>query len=279
MYRAGTWKVIRVRLMTFNILHGRSPRDGRVEPRRLHDLIEAVRPDILALQEVDRWQQRSGDVDFTAVAAAAMEARDSRFAATVLGARDAVWTARTGAAQPKAAEYGIALLSTVPVAGWQVSRLPQLRAPVPVKSTVDGRYFLARDEPRVAITAQLGEPGSLAVTATHLSFIPGWNALQLRRLVRAVSATAGPHILLGDLNVSAGLACRTTGWRSLVEARTFPADRPSRQLDHILTNAELEAREGRTVAADLSDHLALVVDVTGNPALGPEHRGQSVSVE
>jgi endonuclease/exonuclease/phosphatase family metal-dependent hydrolase len=265
--------------MTFNILHGMSPADGRVEPQRLRDLIEAARPDVLALQEVDRWHQRSGDVDFTAVAADAMGARDSRFAATVVGAPGAVWTGRTGAAQPDAAEYGIALLSRTPVAGWQVTKLPRLPIPVPVRSTVDRRIFLARDEPRVAITAQLGEPGSMAVTTTLLSFIPGWNIRQLTRLVRAIDTTPGPHVLLGDLNTSRRSALRTTGWRSLFDAPTYPADRPVRQLDFILTNADLSVRHSEAVAAQLSDHLALVVDLEGQPVEDAHTGLQSVSVE
>ncbi|HVV75440.1 MAG TPA: endonuclease/exonuclease/phosphatase family protein [Mycobacteriales bacterium] len=250
--------------MTFNILHGMSPRDGVVEPGRLAELIEATRPDVLALQEVDRWHQRSGDVDFTAVAAAAMGARDSRFAATVLGAPNAVWTGRTGAAQPQAAEYGIALLSTLPVAGWQVTKLPRLGVRVPVRSTVDGRVFIAHDEPRVAITAQLGEPGTLAVTATHLSFIPAWNRRQLRRLMQVISATPGPHVVMGDLNMSTAAAARVSGWRSLVSAPTFPVGDPTRQLDYVLTNSDLSVAAARAMPARLSDHLALVVDVVGD---------------
>jgi endonuclease/exonuclease/phosphatase family metal-dependent hydrolase len=265
--------------MTFNILHGMDPVDGVVDPQRLHGLIEAVRPDVLALQEVDRWHQRSGDVDFTAVAADAMGARDSRFAATVLGAPDAVWTGRTGAAQPEAAEYGIALLSRVPVAGWQVTRLSRLPLPVPVRSTIDRRWFLARDEPRVAITAQLGDPGALSVTATHLSFIPGWNRRQLGRLMQVVSAAPGPHVLLGDLNMGPVTAHRITGWRSLVSELTYPATAPARQLDYVLTNADLAVRRGEAVPAPLSDHLALVVDVAGESIDATARGLQSVSVE
>jgi endonuclease/exonuclease/phosphatase family metal-dependent hydrolase len=265
--------------MTFNILHGMNPADGRVDPQRLRDVIEAVRPDVLALQEVDRWHQRSGDVDFTAVAADAMGARDSRFAATVLGASNSVWTGRTGAAQPDAAEYGIALLSRTPVAGWQVTKLPRLAVRVPMRSTVDRRVFVARDEPRVAITAQLGEPGNLSVTATHLSFIPGWNLRQLRRLMRAVAATPGPHVLLGDLNISPDQALRATGWRSLVDVATYPADGPVRQLDYVMTNSSLSVRRAEAVSAELSDHLALVVDLEGEPIKAAGRGLQSVSVE
>jgi endonuclease/exonuclease/phosphatase family metal-dependent hydrolase len=265
--------------MTFNILNGMSPSDGRVEPQRLHDVIAAVRPDVLALQEVDRWHQRSGDVDFTAVAADAMGARDSRFAATVLGAPNAVWTGRTGVAQPDAAEYGIALLSRTPVAGWQVTKLPRLPARVPVRSTVDRRFFLARDEPRVAITAQLADPGYLSVTATHLSFIPGWNLRQLGHLMRAIATTPGPHVLLGDLNASPRSVLRATGWRSLVALPTYPADRPVRQLDYVLTNTELSVQHTEAVAAPLSDHLGLVVDLAGEAIDRAGSGLQAVSVE
>ena len=70
-----------IRLATFNILHGRSVHDGAVHADRLVDSIKELDPDILALQEVDLDQPRSGNSDLTAVAA---EAIDSGRAAGVL---------------------------------------------------------------------------------------------------------------------------------------------------------------------------------------------------
>ena len=74
-----------VRLATFNLLHGRSPQDGLVDGDRLTAAVTALNADILALQEVDRDQSRSGHLDLTAIAARALDAPDHRFAAAVVG--------------------------------------------------------------------------------------------------------------------------------------------------------------------------------------------------
>ena len=58
-----------MRLATFNLLHGRSLTDGLVDPDRLAAAVTALDADVLALQEVDRDQSRSGNLDLTAIAA------------------------------------------------------------------------------------------------------------------------------------------------------------------------------------------------------------------
>ncbi|MGK5523302.1 endonuclease/exonuclease/phosphatase family protein, partial [Micromonospora sp. URMC 107] len=55
-----------MRLATFNLLHGRSLADGLVDPDRLTAAVTALDADVLALQEVDRDQSRSGKLDLTA---------------------------------------------------------------------------------------------------------------------------------------------------------------------------------------------------------------------
>src|SRR3954470_6303556 len=113
-----------IRLATFNILHGRSVHDGAVHTDRFVDSIKQLDPDILALQEVDCDQPRSGNADLTAVAAEAMGAVSHRFVAAINGTPGATWMAATGREQPGSAAYGIALLSRFPVRSWQVIRLP-----------------------------------------------------------------------------------------------------------------------------------------------------------
>ena len=60
-----------MRVGTFNILHGRRP-GGEVDVDAFADCIRALDVDLLALQEVDVDQPRSGRADLTAVAADAM---------------------------------------------------------------------------------------------------------------------------------------------------------------------------------------------------------------
>jgi endonuclease/exonuclease/phosphatase family metal-dependent hydrolase len=250
-----------VRIATFNILHGRSLDDGRVDVDRLAAAVKSLDADVLGLQEVDRDQPRSFGADLTAVAADAMGAPEHQFVAALHGTPGGTWMAATGEEQPGSATYGIALLSRYPVVSWRVVRLPVLRATVPLWSTLTNRPFLARDEPRVAIAAVLDGPhGEFTVCNTHLSFIPGWNAKQLRHLVGSLAGTREPLVLLGDLNMEQRQAARVSGLRPIGSADTFPAARPRRQIDHVLVRGGLRATgAAEAVPVPLSDHRALVV--------------------
>jgi endonuclease/exonuclease/phosphatase family metal-dependent hydrolase len=252
-----------MRLATFNILHGRSPDDDRVDLGRFASAVRDLDADILALQEVDRDQPRSGGADLTAVAAEAMRAVDHRFVAALAGTPGAVWTAATGEEQPGSAAYGVALLSRYPVRSWRRMPLPALRTPVPLRVASRRMPIIVRDEPRVAVTAVVRTPtGDVTVAATHLSFVPGWNAVQLRRLVGELRARAGRLVVMGDLNMGPAQARRLTGMRPLAGGLTFPAEAPSRQLDHILGRGPLPLHTTGTVhRLPLSDHRALSVDL------------------
>jgi endonuclease/exonuclease/phosphatase family metal-dependent hydrolase len=253
-----------MRLVTFNILNGRSPSDGEVHPGRFAEAVAALRPDVLALQEVDRAQPRSGAVDFTMIAAEAMGAVASRFVAAMTGTPGLVWTAATGEEHPDTAAYGIALLSRYPVRGWSVLRLPRLPFPAPVKPHDRWRLFLTRDEQRVAVTAEITGPGGdLSVTATHLTFVPGWNVRQLRYLLKVLDGCPLPGLVVGDLNLTPSWLRRMTEWRPLASALTYPSREPRLQLDHVLADPRMPScsPSASAVGLEISDHRALVVDL------------------
>ena len=252
-----------VRLATFNILHGRSPVDDRVDIDRYAEAISSLDADVLALQEVDRNQPRSHSADLTAVASEAMGAPEHRFVAALAGSPGATWMAATGDEQPGSAHYGIALLSRYPVRAWEVVRLPVLPFPTPVLFPNRRRPVMVTDEPRVAVIASIDTPeGPITVAGTHLSFVPWWYAVQARRLLQALKPCHEPVVLMGDLNVEPRRAALLTGMRPLVSAPTFPVSAPTRQLDHILVRGPLAPTSpGGAVELPLSDHRALVVDV------------------
>ena len=253
-----------MRMATFNILHGHSVRDDVIELDRLVASVRELDADVLALQEVDLDQPRSGMADLTAVAAAAMGAVSHRFVAAISGTPGATWMAATGREQPGTAAYGIALLSRFPADSWQVVRLPRIPAKFPMYLPGPNRVMMVDEEPRAAMVARLDTPlGSLTVANTHLSFVPGWNRVQLRHLVRDLRGFPGPRVLMGDLNMTPPTPRRWSGLRALGAAPTFPADVPDRQLDHILTDdRNLRADHCWAPALPISDHRALIVDVS-----------------
>ena len=251
-----------MRVATFNILHGRTLGDG-VDPQRLTDCVRRLDPDILSLQEVDCDQPRSDRADLTAVAAQAMGAVEHRFVAAISGTPGATWMAATGDEQPGTAAYGIALLSRFPAASWQVVRLPRIPMRFPMFLPGPNRVMVVNEEPRAAVIAQLHTPlGGLTVANTHLSFVPGWNRRQLRRLIHDVRGFPGPRLLTGDLNMTTEAVRRWSGMRPLAVAPTFPAEIPDRQLDHILTDdRRLRGMGVETELMPISDHRPLVVDI------------------
>jgi endonuclease/exonuclease/phosphatase family metal-dependent hydrolase len=255
---------MQIRLATFNILHGRSVHDGAVHTDRLVDSIKELDPDILALQEVDLDQPRSGNSDLTAVAAEAMGAVSHRFVAAISGTPGATWMAATGREQPGTAAYGIALLSRFLAESWQVVRLPRIPMRFPMYLPGPRRVQVVHEEPRAAMVARLDTPlGSLTVANTHLSFVPGWNRVQLRRLNRDLDGFPGPRVLMGDLNMTPPTPSRWTRMRSLGGEPTFPADEPCHQLDHILTDDRTFRVDGCSAPRlPVSDHRALVVDIS-----------------
>jgi endonuclease/exonuclease/phosphatase family metal-dependent hydrolase len=258
----------RVRIATFNILNGRSVTDDQVDLDRFAGAIRELDADVLALQEVDRNQPRSQQLDLTATAAEAMGAQEHRFVAALAGTPGATWLAATGDEQPDSAAYGVAFLSRYPVLAWQVVRLPPVPVRVPMRFHGRRRPEWVRDEPRAAVVADVDAPvGRLTVVATHLSFLRWWNPRQLRVLLGAARGWAGAErsrlVLMGDLNMGPARASSLTGMRPLATGSTFPVDEPTEQLDHILTDdPELRSDREQVVRLPVSDHRALVADIS-----------------
>ena len=265
-----------MRLATWNVLHGRSHDDGRVDLDRFGTAVGELDVDVLALQEVDRAQPRSHGHDLTTRAAAALGAQDHRFVPTMIGEPGA-WTpaappttADTGwvcgtqplapPVDPDAPAYGVALLSRHPVTAWRVLRLPPSRVVLPLLLGRPPRPVLVPDEPRVALAARVRAPeGTVTVVTTHLSFAPGWNLVQLRRVVAAL-ADDDALVLLGDLNAGGWLVRAASGLTALAVESTFPTWSPVLQLDHALGRGVVGS-DARVHRLPVSDHCALTVSV------------------
>lgn len=251
-----------MRLATFNLLHGTSLSDGRVDAARLRAAAALLGADVVGLQEVDRGQARSAGLDLTAEVAAAMGAAHFRFAPALVGVPGATWRAATD--DDHAGEhYGVGLVSRWPVSGWRVVRLPAAPVRSPVLLPGSRRVIWLQDEPRVALAAVVQAPGGpLTVATTHLSFVPVWNGVQLRRLVAALADLPAPRVLLGDLNMPGGFPRWLSGWTPLARTPTYPAWEPRIQLDHVLASGDLPpVTSVETPVLPVSDHRALLVQL------------------
>lgn len=251
-----------MRIATWNILSGRTPGESTVDERRFGDAVATLGADLMGLQEVDRAQQRSGGLDLTEVAAAAMGATHWMFAPALAGT-PASWQGATGREGPDDPAYGIAFLSRHPVLTWDVIPLAPAPTPVPYRWSGRARPRLVRDEPRVAIVADVALPdGELRVVTTHLSFLPVSNGVQLRQLMARLATRSGRLVLMGDLNMGPRRAERLTGLGGLGSGPTFPVDVPIRQIDHVLARGVRRPGPlGSPVRLPVSDHRALVADV------------------
>lgn len=256
-----------MRLATLNLLNGMSLSDGRVDAPRLRAAVQALAPDVVGLQEVDRAQPRSHGLHLTREVAEAMGAEHWRFVPALIGTPGAQWRAAAdGDDGDDLASYGIGLVSRYPVREWRVVRLraAPVRSPIVLPGT-KAVVWLA-DEPRVGLAAVLETPvGVMTVVTTHLSFVPVWNGVQLRRLVAELQPLPGPKVLLGDLNMPPPFPRALSGWRALARTATYPAWEPRIQLDHVLGHGALPAVVGvESPELAVSDHRALLVELASS---------------
>lgn len=254
-----------MRLVTWNVLHGRTMADAHVDGDRFTNAVRALDVDVLALQEVDSGQPRSGMLDLTELSAQAMGGATACFVPTLIGDPARSWRPADDRDLNTTADgYGIALLSRYPVQRWHVLRLePAGALKLPPIDQETGMARRLSEEPRAAVAATIRSPlGTYTVVCTHLSFVPGSNIRQLRRVMRWMQGLPGPRILMGDLNLPQTVVKRVTRARPLARGATFPQMQPMVQIDHILSPDPLPAvRQIRLARPPLSDHLPLAAEL------------------
>jgi endonuclease/exonuclease/phosphatase family metal-dependent hydrolase len=251
----------RLRLVTFNIAHGRgltpiqgitSQRKLRLNLRRIAGLLEKLSPDVVALQEIDensRWAGNFDHLDYLRV--------HTRFPHAVFGINNR----RTGLLN---LSYGNAILS---------------------------RHSIRAAETVVFGTRRLGEKGFLYVELDvgnhcvpivnlHLHFSSRLQRLrQLERLLNWLRDKHRLHanrwlvhpIICGDFNnpgtrddATASLLSHLSDYCDYqlfpVGGYTFPSPLPQRTLDFVFLPAGCVTARCEIVKSMLSDHRPVVVD-------------------
>jgi endonuclease/exonuclease/phosphatase family metal-dependent hydrolase len=120
-----------------------------------------------------------------------------------------------------------------------------------------GRVPLDPTPERGGLHLELGV-GDVAVqlVAVHLSSrLPLGPPIQLTRLRDQLPPLDEPTIVAGDCNFwGPGVQAFLPGWRRTVRGRTWPADRPHSQIDHILVRGGVEMVGAEVLPGVGSDH-------------------------
>lgn len=248
-----------LRVASYNLLHGIDlTADGVIDVSGAAAVLAEVDADIVALQEVDRGQDRSGGADQVQQLAAALGVTGV-FCAALAGNPDRSWVpARSDGDGPA---YGVGLLVR---SGLAATR----RVPLPGGGAGSrGPNASLRNpgwdnEPRVALVADVRAGGwRLSVIVTHLSYLP-FRAVRQLRAATTAAAEASTRVLIGDLNLPAWAVRATApGWRHAGGQPTFPSWRPRLQMHHVLLDGPVTAERAVAHHRSTSDHRPLVVDL------------------
>lgn len=275
-----------MRAVTMNIQHGLTE-DGAVgDLRAVGREVAALDPDLVAVQEVDYRQGRSGFVDQTAELAAGLGwgSESTLFAAHFSGSARGLRLpslsrpARTplaraahavlGAGGPAVGGYGVALFSRHPIT--RVLRQRLGAAPARLARTTSGpipglNYTVRIGQSRTLLAAEVDVEGTAwRIGCAHLELGQETASAQLFHAWRLLNTgIPGPAILAGDMNLAAPTVRQVsgTGQDTDASAPTFPATDPTATIDHILVGGPARVAGVETVRLSVGDHLALVADI------------------
>jgi endonuclease/exonuclease/phosphatase family metal-dependent hydrolase len=273
-----------MRITSWNILHGMAipPAAKGVKPTSLADagqkIAAELAPEVIGVQECDFVLKRSENVNQIAEIATSIGASYFAFAPCIIGTPGETWRKLNDIDQriitnadssSHEGSYGIGIASKVEVLQWH--RLDLGNSPIGAPLLIPGdesgpgkvRPIYIRDEPRVALAATLAN--GYTVINTHLSFVPGFNLHQLRKLKRWAieleKETRTIAIIMGDLNLPKNLPVVSSQWKSLATQATYPSWGAKIQFDYILSKAPLTLQYLPTVLSGVSDHLPLSVEI------------------
>ena len=244
-----------IRILSLNMSHGRNTALNQlfVEKERIYQnldkiamLLDAVNPDVVALQEADAPSRWSGNFDHVAYVA-----QQSGFPCLVHGLHSRTWIS----------SYGTALLSrSRPAESASMKFSPSW--PSKQKGFVSARLVWSVGRQRVSIT----------FVSVHLDFLrASVRDRQVNEMVARLSDIDGPLVLMGDLNsqwVQEESPVRKLAGE--LNLRTFYPERNTlgtykessgKRLDWILISRELEFRDYKVLPDVVADHFAVYAEI------------------
>ncbi len=214
-----------LRVLTYNIHHGRGT-DGKFDYNRLAKTIANLRPDVVALQEVDNKTERAGGED----------------QAKKLGEMLKMNHAFGNALYFSGGQYGEAVLSRFPLDEIKAHHLP----------------YRFGNEPRTALAVRVTPDNGIpqfTFVGTHLCHQQADTRLEQARELNALFTAQGnlPIILAGDLNARP----ESEAMQVLLKENWIDAVAPKTQIDYILLRKQDPWKIVETIVVDepvVSDH-------------------------
>ena len=225
-----------LRVLTYNIHHGRAM-DGKFDYERLAKTIARLKPDVVALQEVDNKTTRSSGVN---------QAKE-------LGERLKMNFVFGNALNYAGGQYGEAVLSRFPIKNSIAHSLPYNKG----------------NEPRTALAAHIvpgnGLPEFLFI-GTHLCHQSTETRLEQTKELRKLFSKDSelPVILAGDMNARPA----SGPMRELLENEWIDAVAPKSRIDYILLRKQDHWSIQETIIVDepvVSDHDPVLTILKWNP--------------
>ena len=231
-----------IRVMTYNI-HVGVGMDKKLDLRRIADVINKERPDLVGLQEVDRGVERTQRKD-EIVELAQLTGMEYAFAHNL---------------DYQGGQYGVAILSKFPI------------------DTIDHRMYQNKREAErrgmIRIEVKIDAKPVNFVT-THLDYqYQDGRLFEAEQMLQFLSTVKGPLVVVGDLNDEpTGSAYKlmlnqfADSWLSghqTADGFSYPADKPIKRIDYVFIRKSdrLKIKKAWVVETLASDHVPVVTEI------------------
>jgi endonuclease/exonuclease/phosphatase family metal-dependent hydrolase len=241
-----------VRVMSFNIHHGADGAEN-LDLERIARDIEATGSEIIGLQEVDNhWSSRS---DFVDQAAWLADRLDMHYTYAANLDRD------PAEGQIERRQYGTAILSEYPILESENHLLTNIE------------YAERPTEQRGLLEAVINVEGNhISFYNTHLDHQRSeQRQSQVKEILAIAEESNRPSVLVGDLNAVPTspemqdiLTQFTDAFAVLGQDAdyTIPVENPTRRIDYVLTQGDIEPTYAEVLHTTSSDHLPIIADLT-----------------
>jgi endonuclease/exonuclease/phosphatase family metal-dependent hydrolase len=232
----------KLRVMTYNI-HVGVGMDKKLDLQRIADVINAARPDLVGLQEVDRGVKRTEGKDEIAELAA-MTRMEYAFAPNL---------------DYQGGKYGVAILSRLPIKNtehrmFENKREAERRGMLRIEVEVDGK--------------------TLNFVTTHLDYqFEDGRLFETEQLLKVLDGVKSPTIVVADLNdIPSGSAYKLMrtkfddAWiasENKTGGFSYPAAKPVKRIDHIFCRSgdRIRAKKSWVIETLASDHIPVMAEL------------------